>query len=275
MTTIHQVGERILSAAERKFGKLAIPGLLRWIATFQLAVWALSFMPNSQIISSLDMNAGAILSGQVWRIFTWMFVPFSMHFIWIIFGVLIFWLISDSLESAWGVFRANVFAAATLFLVSVTGFLLSFASGGLGSIMSVFLYMLMFIAFATLFPNYEFRLFFLIPVKVKWLALIDVAMIVAMVVMAPIAIFVVIPGFIPYFLVFVPTFFQNIKNRGEAAVRRERFKSQTRTGESDAFHVCHACGKTDLSDPNQDFRVSSRDGEEYCLDCLPKLRATD
>ena len=95
---IHDTGNSILNEMERRFGKLALPQMLRWIASFQVLCWALAlFSPD--FLEWLVFDRDAILSGDVWRIFTWIFYPriptFGSALFAILFVViaLMFWLL--------------------------------------------------------------------------------------------------------------------------------------------------------------------------------------
>src|SRR5262249_40048606 len=75
-----------------------------------------------------------------------------------------------------------------------------------------------------------------------------------------------------YLIFFGPEFFSRARHRHEVSIRRKRFEDRA-SGEDEPLHKCVVCGKTELSDPDLEFRVS-RDGEEYCVDHLPSAQAT-
>lgn len=55
---------------------------------------------------------------------------------------------------------------------------------------------------------------------------------------------------------------------GELFMRRREFRIASAPS-SDSLHRCKACGRTERTNPDLEFRVSGADGEEYCVDHLP------
>lgn len=268
-----------LVSLENKFGRFAFPASVRILALFQLAVWLMGyFVEGYQMTLALDY-VKITQEHQYWRLFTFVFIQ-HWHPIFVIFAILILWMINDALEQAWGSFRLNFFLIATWFGIvagamlaphiakliyaeEVTGFATLF--GWLGPLM---LDSMIFIAFATLYPNHEFLLFLIIPVKVKWLAMINGVFIVGFAIMlAPIGTFFVLLATGPYLLIFLPQFIHYLRHSRKAKARRARFKAG-QIPEGEAFHKCVKCGATEHVDPDLEFRVED-DDEEYCENCLP------
>lgn len=265
---VHENGNRILNSLEQKFGKLAMPQILRWIACFQVLSWGL-WLFSPEFINWLDFNRELIFKGQVWRILSWVVFPKTTNVLFMIIAAWIIFLINDSLESAWDSFRLNVYVAATALLIAATAFLPFTAP--VGFLMSLIFSSSMFLAFASIYPDYIFRLFFIIPVKVKWLGWVDAAFLVAMFLFSPLGVGpLVLAGMLPYMLVFFPTFAANYKQKGEAAVRRHNFE-KSKGPENEPFHECDRCGATDDTNPSLEFRVAA-DGNEYCEPCLEIVR---
>jgi len=253
---------------ERRLGWLAFPGFLRYYALFHVMVYALQ-MFNPEIGGILSFDRQKILGGEIWRLVTFLFASsgatgFSpLGVIFLFFMVMIAFLMSDSLEGAWGVFRASMFFYMGIFGLIVANFFLPVFAPLSGFL----LYQSAFFAFATLFPRVEFRLFLIIPVQVRYLAIL-----LAVVTVAPIfGALVWLPFFLLAFanyLLFagIPALRGGVRLAG-AANRRKKFNAN-KLPESEAFHRCATCGKTDASDPALEFRVGT-DGEEYCEEHLP------
>jgi len=116
----------------------------------------------------------AVLSGEVWRIVSFVFIPplsgsaLGLNFIFIIFTLYFYWLVGSTLENYWGTFKFNVF-----YFSGVIGTII----GGIiaGSIPNDYLNLSLFLAFAILHPNFELLIFFMIPVKIKYLAYLETA----------------------------------------------------------------------------------------------------
>jgi len=116
----------------------------------------------------LAFDRSALFAGQVWRLVSFIIIPVNSSILFIILSLYFYWLMGTALESEWGSFKFNIF-----YLFGVIGTILA----GLitGYAVNTFLNMSLFLAFALLYPDFQMRLFFLIPVKVKYLAYIEAA----------------------------------------------------------------------------------------------------
>ena len=140
-------------------------------------------------------------------------------------------------------------------------------------LMSFTFFSAMVFGVASFIPNYVIQLMLVIPIKLKWLAWIDVAFLVSRVAPNPIPhinTLLVVFSLLPFLVGIFPTILANLRNEANASMRRAKF--QRDAGGGTAFHTCHLCGITDEKDPNMEFRVSSEDGEEYCLPCREKKK---
>ena len=111
-------------------------------------------------------DRAAIFSGQIWRIVTFIFLPPDTSLIFIIFVLYFYWLIGTALENTWGSFRFNVYYFVGVLGTALAGLLTGYAT-------NYYLNLSLFFAFAALYPDFEVRLFFFLPLKIKWLALLD------------------------------------------------------------------------------------------------------
>ena len=165
MTTL-----RWLNQLERKFGKFAIPNLMGIIVFGMAIVFAVDLFINPSyefnLSSILYFDRDAILAGQVWRLITFIFLPMSSSPIFILFALYFYWMIGTGLERQWGSFRFNVFYLLGIIFNIISGLITGYATND-------YLNMTLFFAFAMLFPNFQVLLFYFIPVKIKWLAIID------------------------------------------------------------------------------------------------------
>jgi hypothetical protein len=127
----------------------------------------------------------------------------------------------------------------------------------------------LFFAFVRYYPDVEIYMFFVLPVKVKWMAWgLAVYLLYGFVTLSWSYRMAVIAAFANYLIFFGFEIAQAAKNRQEVSSRRRRFEAAARPDE-DALHHCAVCGRTELVAPDLDFRVAS-DGQEYCVDHLPK-----
>ena len=129
----------------------------------------------------------------------------------------------------------------------------------------------LFFAFARFYPDEIIYVLFILPVKIKWLAWVFAAfLLLGFVVNSNSYRAALIAAFANYFIFFGPEIIHQVRHRHDVSTRRRRFEDHSRVAD-DALHHCAACGATELTDPNLDFRVA-RDGEEYCIAHLPKVQ---
>lgn len=266
---------------QKWFGRLAIPGLIRFLAVFQFMVTLIEHYyaetRDSSYIQMLSFDIDKILSGQVWRVFSFVFIG-PMDIIWGVFVMLIMWFINDVLERAWGAFTVCFYVLATVLLqigalVLISGLsspgIASAVTAGLSMFCGTFLYCSIFMATAAYMPNYEFRLFLLIPVKLKWLAVVAFAGVLMSAMSLGVAGYILLAAsLLPYAVVFVPNFLHRMAFAQKTAERRREFKSK-QIDEDEVFHRCVSCGVTDHDNPEMEFRVAA-DDQEYCRNCRPE-----
>lgn len=259
---------RWLEAIESRLEFLAFPGLFKWLTMIGVVVFACQWA-NPTLPETLAFDRGKILQGEVWRLVSFAFTPAgSFPFsafgaLILVFATMISFLISDSLEGEWGPTRVTLYLLTAFIGLIVGQFLLGSSQLPAGR----YLYTSMFLAFATCFPRYEFRLFLILPVQVRWLGWLAFAGMILSVVLSPAMLFVVIPALIPYAIWVLPNYVQAKKSVVENAGRKREF-SRKSAPEREEFNRCVVCGKTDLSDPDLTFRTLA-DGSEYCLKHLP------
>ena len=159
-----------LNKLERKFGKIAIPNLMT-ILIFGMAIVAvIDIVTNpsyEQNLSSILMfDKDAILRGQVWRVLTFIFIPPGYSILTIAFTLYFYWILGTALENQWGSFRFNVYYFAGMIGTIIGGLIVGFAT-------SYYLNLSLFLAYAMLYPNHKVYLFFILPIKMKYLAIVD------------------------------------------------------------------------------------------------------
>lgn len=160
-----------LNKLERRFGKFAIPHLMT-VLIFGMAIVAVVdiFSPPDyevNLSSILAFDREAIFSGQAWRIVTFIFMPPGYFILTIAFTLYFYWLIGAALEAQWGSFRFNVYYFTGMIGTIIGGFITGYAT-------NYYLDLSLFLAFALLYPEHKVYLFFVLPIKMKYLALIDV-----------------------------------------------------------------------------------------------------
>lgn len=275
-----------LDKLERKFGRYAIHNLMYYIIILYGVGFVLQLIAPSFYYNYLSLNMEAILHGQIWRIATFIIQPPSSSPIFMLIALYFYYMLGSSLERTWGAFRFNAYffggvlfhVAAALIVYVLTGISLPLGTG--------YLNLSLFFAFAALYPNMEFLVFFMIPVKVKWLALLDGVYFGYAILQAflpaygggtfgiiykanALAAAVSILNFIIFFLTS-----RNMMPYTPKEMKRKReFKKKIRPVNryaNGAMHRCAVCGRTEVDDPDLEFRFCSRcNGDyEYCQEHL-------
>ena len=156
-----------LSQMERKFGRYAIPHLMYILSGIMLAVYLIDlFFPGTPMQSLLALDMDLVARGQIWRFLTFLFLPPSSSPLWVLLNLYFYCLLGNALEKEWGTFRLNLF-----YLSGILGSVLAALVTGYG--VNQYLNLSLFLAFAALYPNFELLLFFAVPVKAKYLAVIN------------------------------------------------------------------------------------------------------
>jgi len=216
---------RFVDRLERKLGKYAISNLMLYITIGNLAVFILHYlMPSLNVPGKLALIPGYVLKGQVWRLVTYIFIPPESSIIFIFFALYFYYIIGSSLESLWGSFRLNMYYFIGMIGTTIAALLTGYSD-------STHLNLSLFLAFAYLFPDYEILLFFIIPVKIKYLAWLNWAFIAFSVVFGPVwRKLAAIASVINFLLFFGPDVINRIKNRRNVYVNRKNFYRQLEEG---------------------------------------------
>lgn len=253
--------DRLLARLERRLGRWAIHNLTWYIVGLGAVVFVLEFAKPG-FTNMLVLDPALVMRGEVWRLITYLFIPPAASPIWILFALYMTWMFGTSLEAEWGAFRYNVFYGLGMFGTTAAAFITGDPTTNFYLNTSVFL------AFATLYPNYQILLFFIIPIKVKWLGWLTGGFLAYTVATAPLGHkLAVIFAVANYFLFFAGTIRQMLRSgtrRAQSVAARAKFAPP-----APRVRTCAICGKTD-ADPAVDIRVCTceRCGKptELCLE---------
>jgi hypothetical protein len=261
-----------LDACEQKFGHLALPGVIRYVGTLMFLIFMLD---QSRLLpyEMLTMNSVAIMHGQIWRLITFLLIPQSSNLFFLFFEVMILIMVGDGLEQAWGSFKLTFY-----YLFGATGTIIAafFLPGvDLGS---YFLNLSLFLAFATLYPDFEILIFFILPVKIKYLAMLSGGWILWTVAVGPWPLrFAALLAIGNYLLFFGPEAFDTARRNKRNRERAARFEAAAKPAD-EPRHTCVICARTDHSHPDLQFRYCTcpecgPDGRPFCLEHLPQPKA--
>lgn len=274
-----------LNKMERKIGKYAIPNLMIYlIAAYCIGFVIYTVNPNFMLM--LTLSPYHILHGQVWRLITWILMPTDTRVFSLLIMALLYYQLGSALERSWGTFRFNVYIFGGMLFTVIGAFILYgiYAAAGTGSLETIslissltfttnYINLTIFLAFAVMYPEMQILLFFIIPVKMKWMAVVYAVLIAINLILTSwggrIAIIMSILNFLIFFLST-----RNYRRVSPKEIHRKQvFKAQMREprrGSMVTKHKCAVCGRTELDAPNLEFRFCSKcDGNyEYCQDHL-------
>lgn len=253
-----------LNKLERRFGFLGIPGLPRILVGFAALVFVLALLlPGFTAMLALDPEK--IRHGEVWRLISYIFIPQSTSPLWVIFALWFLWWIGEGTERAMGAFGFTLYFVVGMIGTTIAAFFFGANFSNAMLISSIFF------AFARFYPEEMIYILFILPVRIKWLAWISAALLLIGFFMGSNSYrAAMVAAFANYFIFFGPELFHQARHRQEVSSRRKRFEDSAR-GDAEPLHKCAVCGRTELSDPDLEFRVA-RDGEEYCMDHLPSAQ---
>ena len=277
---------KFIDKLERKYGRFGIPNLTVYIVVCYVIGYALMTV-NPSMLRWLSLEPAYILRGQVWRLVTWvLYPPYSSNVILFALMVLLFYYpIGTSLERTIGTFKYTLYILSGMVFTILGAFLLYFILGGnvlVGSVFSTYYISLStFLAYAMCYPDMQVLLMFIIPVKMKWMAIFYVVIVayeMIQYIMAG-AWYLVIP-IVASLLNFIIFYFgtkdfsrynpKEVHRRNEFRKAMEPQGRMKSGGGAVTKHKCAICGRTELDDPNLEFRFCSRcnGNYEYCQDHL-------
>lgn len=280
-----------INKLERKLGKYAIPNLMYYVIILYIVGFVLDIFAPGFYTQYLELDAYAVLHGQVWRLITFVIQPPSSSIWFMIFTLYLYYMIGRELEYAWGTFRFNLYFFMGVFFQIAAAMLTYFILGVSLPVGTYYLNMSLFFAYAALYPNQQFLLFGILPVKVKYLAWIDAAYFGYTILQAflpayggnplygwvfqanALEAFVSLLNFLIFYLSS-----RNMRRYSPKEMKRRRtYRMEVNEGmrnqqqyENGAKHRCAVCGRTELDDENLEFRYCSKcnGNHEYCQDHL-------
>ena len=265
-------------AAHPRFG---IPNLMRVIVIGNVAVYVLMLLTqanDANALSFLTFNLNALLHGEVWRLVTFVFVPaYSSPFALLISLYFYYW-IGSTLERQWGTAKFNLYYISGALLTVLGVVLASLITGNpyLTAAGTGYVNLSMFFAFAFLFPDTTVLLFFILPVKMKWLAYLDGALFAFDIIKAIGAhnwAGVVLPIVaLLNFAVFIWPEVHYLKERAKyqnsrktVQFRQAQQQQAKQTQQQGYRHKCAVCGRTDTDYPDLQFRYCSKCVGYHCF----------
>ena len=263
-----------------------IPNLMLYITLGSALVYLISMFDNSYTLYyALRFDRTLILQGQIWRLFTYAFTYDAGSFIFTAIGLLCYFSLGRAMENLWGTLRFNLFYLSGILLQDI--FCMIFGGGATVSNLNLSL----FLGFATLYPNAHFLLLFIIPVRAWIFAVLDLALMIYEVIMLtaaglfPYSLFPLV-ALLNYFLFFgkdvVNVFPLSWRANASRLFKRKKKYAPSSGAKTIPFpnagsyeashakpkapytHRCTVCGRTDITNPELEFRYCSRCNGYYC-----------
>ena len=254
-----------------------IPNLMLYISIGTAIVYVMQMIdPSNMLYSWLYFDRELILAGQVWRLITYPLVNPNGDILFTILMLLCYYSLGRAIENIWGTLRFNLFYFSGVLMMDVYCMIF----GGYAS--AYYLNLSLFLAYATLYPDAQFTLFFIIPVKAWVLALIDLFFLAqGLFYSFPHNLFPVI-AVGNYFLFFGKSCLNLFPVSWRLNARRAAKKARHPRGKTIPFnsagsyeatharpkapytHKCTVCGRTDVDDPELEFRYCSKCKGYHC-----------
>lgn len=296
---------------ERKFGRFGIPNLMIYVIALS-AIGEMIMLVRPELYEYLNLNVDQIIHhGQVWRLVTFLFSPSliggASNILLFALIAWVFYSIGSNLERLWGTFRFTLFYVMGVLLIIVSTFAAYFIMNAIGVQFRVdtgevqlavtnsalvgrylasqvtleYISESLFLAFAFAFPDAQFLLFFIIPIKAKWMSILYLVMD-AYLIYASIAygeyhtVVLIVASLLNLLLFFVhgkgrPSVAGRVKQKKRKMEFQRKYEQGSATGyENGAKHRCAICGRTEKDAPHLDFRYCSKcEGNyEYCSEHL-------
>ena len=267
------------SIKHRRFG---LRNLMLYFIIAYGAVYLLSMMDTTYTVQNfIVFNPALILRGQIWRLITWVFYPSTSNIIFTAIMLYFYYFIGSTLEREWGTPKFNIYYLFGILMHVVFAFVVWLIAGQVVFIDSSFLNLSMFFAFAVFYPDQRVLLFFFIPIKIKWLALVDAAFFLITIVSSILNhqyFYIIVPiAAVMNFLVFclddLMRYLRPYKTRTSAQTINFKRAAKQKMREESAQpyrHKCSVCGKTDADYPNLEFRYCSKCNGYHCF-CIEHI----
>ena len=256
----------LISKLNARFGRFAVPNLTVVLIAGQVFLYlAKMFNPaqGGDVLEKVRLYPAYVLDGEIWRLVTFLFDPPATNPVFAFFFWYLFYLFGTTLEQSWGTFRYNVFLAIGYVATVVMAFAVYASFGGANiQANNGFLYGTIFLAFARLYPDFVLQIFFVLPVKVRWLAFFQWCIYGMSLLTAPTWMIrgMVVASVLNYLLFFGKDIWRDMKQ----GHRRMRQQSRTIRSPQRLVHTCAVCGLNSDDSPQAQFRYCSKCGGERC-----------
>jgi len=217
--------EKMLNRLESRYGRYrGVRNLMTIIVAAMAIVYVADMVLGPAmglyLSDKLAFNRSAIFRGEIWRIVTFVITPPSSSIFFIIMQLGFIYYTGTMLQNRWGTLRFNLFYFCGMIGSMIAGFITGYAT-------SYYVNLSLLLAVAILYPMMQVNLNGLLPLRMKWLALIDVVLLLPGLVNGSWGErFAIIVSLLNVALFFCDKFIYHIKE----AKRRYEWKKSWRTG---------------------------------------------
>jgi hypothetical protein len=251
------MSRRLLDKLQAKFGRFALPNLTLFLILGQVVIYILA-LQKPELRQAVALVPELVLQGQWWRVLTFLFTPpfgavspaGSLDTVLAFFFWYLFYLMGATLEAQWGTFRYNVYVLVGYVATVGVAFINPEVQATNG-----FLFGTIFLAFAFLYPDFVLYIFFILPVKIRWLALLTWIGYGWALLSGDWSTKLAVLASTGNFLLF---FHAEIRQRISSGHRRMAAQARSLPSRDEPFHRCRICGITDKSHPGTEFRYCSK-----------------
>lgn len=247
-----------------------IPHLIKYITIANVILWLLSIV-NTRILVYMTFNPRFILQGQIWRIISFIFIPPSSGALALI-AFYFYYLIGTTLEQQWGTPKFTIYFFTGVILTILYGFLMYFVTGKSVNITAEYIFLSMFFSFAALYPDMQVLLFFIIPIKMKLLAIVDAFLFVAGIFTNPFPVNLLPVVAVINVLIFcwddlLALLRIHPARKSSTTINFKKASREIRKEQAANLyrHKCAVCGRTDTEYPDLEFRYCSRCAGYHCF----------
>ena len=260
--------------AHPRFG---IPRLMLYVIIGNAICYIFGMMDTTNTLYRLlGFDPAAFCRGQVWRLLTFPLVPNTSSPLLLLLELYFYYFIGSALEREWGCGKFTIYYFMGVLLTALYALVAYWISGVSVSVYATYINFSMFFAFATLWPEQRVLLFYIIPIKVKWLGIANAAyflLISLRLLMAG----MIVPALLPFvavlnYLVFCGEWlFDFLRPRGASQrARTIHFRSAAKRVQREQKNApytrkCAVCGRTDTEHPELEFRYCSRCQGYHCF----------
>ena len=259
--------------------RFGIPNLILYVVIGNAVVWLFGMMDRSGVLLGLlRFNAELIFTkGEIWRLLTFIIVPSGGGGLFFLLMLYFYYFIGNTLERQWGAGKFTIYYLSGMLFNIIFGILIWLITGSSIPVTSEYLNLSMFFAFATLYPETMVLLFFIIPIKIKWLAYVDAAFFVLEMIMNPFPVNLLpLVAILNYFMFCGGWLFDMIRpanKRNNTIDFKKAAKKYNRDQAKKPYtRKCEVCGKTDRDYPDLEFRFCSRCGGYHCF-CIDHINS--